>query len=119
MSDIGNRLKQFIDSQGFNNTEFGNKIGVKGGAVGEMIGGSRAIGGITLKKIGEEFPDLSLSWLFFGNGQMLLPKNEYGKVHKVEEPIKLYMPEDPGKAMLLRYLDDGDVKQKIRDILNL
>lgn len=118
MDTIGKRLKHLIESQGLNNTSFGEKFDIDNKSLSEITRDKRNLGIVLINRIIEQVPELNLNWLIQGKGTMYVGENvEYTKTPKVEEPIKLYLTDEPGKMMLLRYLDDGDVRQKIREIL--
>lgn len=117
MQTIGERLMYFIESQGGNLTTFSEKSSINYTSLSEITRNKRNIGGIVLKKIADVEPNLNLNWLFLGKGDMLLRKKENSDKH-ISEPNVNYNNPDPGKEMLLKYLDDDEIKEKIIQLLN-
>lgn len=117
MQTIGERLMYFIESQGGNLTTFSEKSSINYTSLSEITRNKRNIGGIVLKKIADVEPNLNLNWLFLGKGDMLLRKKENSDKH-ISEPNVNYNKSDPGKEMLLKYLDDEEIKEKIIQLLN-
>ena len=121
MNEAHERLTYYIKAQGFETKDFCAEFGFVYNAFTQILTGTRPLGRKIIDQLADALPKMSVDWLLYGRGEMELSnKNISNKnMSRVEEPVKLYLPDDPGKMMMMRYLDDDDVKQKIRDILNL
>jgi len=120
MTEAHERLTYYIKNQGFDLKGFCAQFGFVYNSFTQILSGTRPLGRKMIDQLAEALPNMSVDWMLYGRGQMdITNKNVSNKnVSNVEEPIKMYLPDDPGKMMVLRYLDDNDVKNKIRDILN-
>ena len=78
MSKIVSRLKEYIDSKGISISAFEKSIGMSNASFGRSLKTNGAIGTDKLEKILNEYPDINLSWLMTGQGEMLveLPNEE-------------------------------------------
>lgn len=66
-----NRLKQYIDAKGLTVAQVERILGMSNGALSKPIKNHTAIGSDKLENILAFCPDLSLTWLFTGKGEML------------------------------------------------
>jgi len=67
-TSVKERLIQFLKYIGLSQRQFERSIGVGNGYVTNMTG---TIGADKLLKIGVEYPQLNLTWLVLGEGEML------------------------------------------------
>lgn len=80
---IAERILYFLDSQNIKPSPFENKIGVSRGYFNKMVKRNADIGEGTILKIVEYCPQVNLSWLILGTGEML--KNEVQKAEGLPE----------------------------------
>lgn len=66
-----NRLKQYIDYKGLTVASIERTLGMANGTLAKPIRNHTAIGSDKLENILAFCPDLSLTWLFTGRGEML------------------------------------------------
>jgi len=66
----GHRLNQFIDSLGISKAEFSRETGLNYAHMFRIINGDGDPGFDTCSKISEAYPQLSLTWLITGIGEM-------------------------------------------------
>lgn len=66
------RVRMVKDHYCKTNIEFGNKIGVSGQRVGNMLNTGYSIGSKAIKQIIAAFPNINPNWLFDGTGEMFL-----------------------------------------------
>lgn len=66
-----NRLKQYIETKGMTIAFVEKTLGMSNGALSKPIKNHTAIGSDKLENILAFCPDLSLTWLFTGRGEML------------------------------------------------
>lgn len=65
------RLGSFIDYTGLSVRAFALKCGLKQNTLSNQLNGNRELSLVTIKSIATAFPELSLEWLFYGEGGML------------------------------------------------
>ncbi len=69
---VKERLIQFIEYKKVSAREFCRRCGVSSSFVSNI---GKSISGSYIDKISKQFPDLNLSWLLFGEGNMLTTPN--------------------------------------------
>lgn len=89
--DIVSRLKQYIDFRNLGSTQFADMCLIPRPTVSQLLNGrNKKISDEIISKIHFAFPDLSVSWLLFGEGTMVAdsqseisePKNhDNGEMH--------------------------------------
>lgn len=68
---IISRLKQFIESCALSNSQFADKAGIPRPTLSQLVNGrNKSINDLLLRKLHDSFPDLNISWLLFGLGNM-------------------------------------------------
>lgn len=76
------RLKTFIDSLGYSNSQFADKAGIPRPTLSQLVHGrNKSVSDTLLRKLYESFPSLNITWLLFGQGEMLNDSNI-----KISEP---------------------------------
>lgn len=66
------RLKHFLDSLNLSSSQFADKCGIPRPSVSQILTGrNKKISNIFINKVHEIFPELSINWLLFGEGDML------------------------------------------------
>lgn len=79
--NVAFRLKGFIDSQGLSSSQFADMCGIPRPSLSQLLTGrNKKISDILVGQIHKAFPDLSILWLLFGEGEMLIS-------HKVKDDI--------------------------------
>ncbi len=129
MSEAHERLTYYIKNQGFELKDFCAQYGFTYNSFTQILAGTRPLGRKILDQLIDALPNLSADWLLYGRGQMEIVdpvftnKNvNYGvqddnKMLVVTSPNTDYNNIDPGKKMLLSYLNDPDVQNMIRQIM--
>lgn len=73
--NVATRLKLFIDSVELTNSQFADKCGIPRPSLSQLLSGrNKKLSDVVVKQIHDQFPDLSVLWLMFGEGEMLVPK---------------------------------------------
>lgn len=69
------RLKHFLDSQGLSSSRFADACGIPRPSLSQLLNGrNRKISDVMVGQIHAAYPDLSVLWLLFGEGPMLMPE---------------------------------------------
>ncbi len=71
ITNISDRIKQFIDYKGFNMNNFSKSIGASNSYFNKVIKNRGSIGSDKLTKIFDAYPELNPAWLFSGEGEMV------------------------------------------------
>lgn len=67
------RLKLYIEKRGLMPSQFADAVGMPRSSFSQLLTGrNKSINDITIGKIHAAFPDLSITWLLFGEGDMLV-----------------------------------------------
>ncbi len=70
------RLKFYIETQGMLTSQFADAIGMPRSSFSQLLTGrNKSISNATIGKIHAAFPDLSIVWLLFGEGEMMNSTN--------------------------------------------
>ena len=108
-----NRVIQYIDNKGINNSLFEKKCGLSNGYLGTQLRRNADLGEGVLNKILDNCLDVSPEWLLTGRGEMLKSEGatEVIKTPRVEiiEPIKV-----EGRSLMPKVivLKDEDVEEE-------
>ncbi|MCM1110363.1 MAG: helix-turn-helix domain-containing protein [Clostridium sp.] len=71
--DIVSRIKQFLNLKGIAVTAFADTCGIPRPTVSQLLNGrNKKVSDELIRKIHDSYPDLSVMWLMFGEGQMLV-----------------------------------------------
>lgn len=72
--NVAIRLKGFIDSQGLSHSQFADNCGIPRPSLSQILSGrNKKISDVIIGQIHRSFPSLSVLWLLFGEGSMLVP----------------------------------------------
>lgn len=69
--NVAIRLKGFIDSQGLTSSQFADQCGIPRPSLSQLLSGrNKKISDVLVGQIHKAFPQLSVLWLLFGEGDM-------------------------------------------------
>lgn len=72
-SNVAIRLKDFIDSKGMSHSQFSDKCGIPRPSLSQILSGrNKKISNVIVGQIHKAFPELSVLWLMFGEGPMVV-----------------------------------------------
>ncbi len=104
------RLTAYLDHKKISKSEFGRRIGVSNAFVTSI---KKAISPEKLQRIREEFPDLSLDWLQFGTGDMILTApTVVGDQNNVNNGHDQHVSTDAGLVAALREAQAQNAKSQ-------
>jgi transcriptional regulator with XRE-family HTH domain len=96
--NVAIRLKGFIESEGLTNSQFADRAGIPRPSLSQLLTGrNKKISDVLVGQIHKAFPDLSVIWLLFGEGEMLV--SAPGKEEKDDDALNLFSDEE-------NFLDD-------------
>lgn len=105
-----NRIKEIRKANGLTQTDFGEKIGVKGNTITGYETGIRSPSDAIIVSICREF-GVNESWLRTGEGEMLLPKSRGQEIGEIVKAASQHDPEDAAKffTSLLGEMSDAEI----------
>lgn len=75
--NVAIRLKGFIQSQGLTNSQFADNCGIPRPSLSQLLGGrNKKISDVIVGQIHKAYPELSVLWLMFGEGKMMVDNRE-------------------------------------------
>lgn len=112
MSEIQNRLKQYLNVKGWTARDFERRTGLGNGTCSSINNNTRKT---TFDRISNSGVDLNISWLLTGKGEMLrdntpadyVPKTYPTGIHPTGHKIK-YFPDVDGYMGGVTFLDTAD-----------
>lgn len=117
MNTIGDRLKYVIEMQGDSVKKFCDSNGINYSGIINIINGERSLGVKILKQLKEVIPNLDANWLLFDES---IQKEDISK-YDIDNPVRIINENALGdqlvKQLLLKYLDDSDIQNRIKQIL--
>lgn len=70
-ANVAERLKNFIENKGLSYSQFADACGIPRPSLSQLLTGrNKKINDIMVRQIHNQFPDLSVVWLLFGEGPM-------------------------------------------------
>lgn len=91
---LASRLKLFIDNRGLSNSQFADQCGIPRPSLSQILSGrNKKVSDVLVGLIHAAFPDLSIVWLLFGEGDMLVSaansgsETENGQILRNENPV--------------------------------
>lgn len=111
----GKRLAYYIEKQGFTKKKFCNKFSISYNSFVQILTEKRPLGINVLDQMHFALPKLNVHWLLYGEGPEEVAENE---VHLLNEPVEMYITNnDAFEYMLLKYMDNEKIKNKIYEII--
>lgn len=91
--DLINRLKYYMDSIGAPISQFADNCGIPRPSMSQLLNGrNKRISDDVINKIHNAYPDLSILWLMFGEGEMMRVKNI--EISEPENDVNLVQTEN-------------------------
>lgn len=75
--NVAIRLKDFIEEMGLTNSQFADQCGIPRPSLSQILTGrNKKISDVIVGQIHHAFPNLSVLWLLFGEGSMIVPEEK-------------------------------------------
>lgn len=114
------RLKQYIESKGLTIAAVERKLGMSNGALAKPIKNGTSIGSDKLENILTICPDMSLTWLFTGHGDMLNTDNNTpvtdSNTAYIENKLLKKMLSEKEMTILKQAEEIGELKARIKEL---
>ena len=102
--NVAIRLKFFMDYSGISNSQFADSCGIPRPTVSQLLNGrNKKISDVLIGMIHRGYPELSIMWLLFGEGEMLVADNA---VSDIENGGESSPPEGSGSSINISAGDD-------------
>ena len=88
------KLKQFIEYLHKSESQFAKECGISAGQISKIMNKDSNLGGASLLKITQTFPELNIDWLFHNRGKMTYSESEE-TVHYAKEDWTEYQKSYP------------------------
>lgn len=111
----GKRLAHYVDKQGFTKKKFCEQFSFDYNNMVTIMAGKRSIGIKVLNQIHWALPKLNVHWLLYGEGPIELNTTAETIFNEPAEEYKLQ--KDAFEYMLLKYLDNNNIKNKIYELI--
>lgn len=87
--NVAIRLKGFIDEMGLTSSQFADQCGIPRPSLSQLLSGrNKKISDVLVGQIHSTFPDLSVLWLLFGEGDMLVSASSSNDGTKEDNPTE-------------------------------
>ena len=74
--DLVSRLKQYLNTRGISITQFADECDIPRPSASQLLAGrNKKVSDEIIGKIHYTYPELSVSWLMFGEGEMVIDNN--------------------------------------------
>lgn len=104
--NFADRLKLFLNFKGINSSSFADMCGIPRPSLSQILNGrNKKINDNVVRQIHERFPEVSVMWLLFGEGEMI--NTPAGVCEAVDESSAF--PVDPSGAMFADSFPAGEV----------
>lgn len=114
--NVAIRLKGFIDSQGLSHSQFSDRCGIPRPSLSQIISGrNKKVSDVIIAQIHKAFPQLSILWLLFGEGPMLLSSENSHMDARSDENIETSDQADESLNLNLKDSDSLDFDSSIFD----
>lgn len=79
-TNVAERLKVFIESMGLSSSQFADACGIPRPSLSQLLTGrNKKMSDVMVGQIHNMYPDLSVVWLLFGEGPMLISNSTFEK----------------------------------------
>lgn len=116
MDDVKSRLAAYLDAIGVNKSEFGRAIGVSSAYISSI---RKSIQPDKLDKISQAYPDLNITWLLTGEGNMTKAISQtVGEIHGNAKGVNVngtILFNDELKDTIDKFLDEIAAQRKITE----
>lgn len=86
--NVAIRLKGFIDSEGLIHSQFADRCGIPRPSLSQILSGrNKKISDVIVGQIHKAFPNLSVLWLLFGEGDMLANEQKSSPTAPIGEDL--------------------------------
>ena len=82
-NSVADRINEYLSVKGISRAQFADACGIPRPTVTQILSGrNKKIGNDTISAIHSSYPDISISWLLFGEGKQFAEELNCTKVHE-------------------------------------
>jgi len=119
MKTVGERIKYLIDKQGVSLRQFCKNNDILYTGMSSIISNDREIGMKVLHQLKKAIPEMDTEWLLFGT-ERIENISKYSNIEipllEVDKSNKIHPTWEQVEQMVLQYLEEDRVQDKIRKI---
>ncbi|MCH5234325.1 MAG: helix-turn-helix transcriptional regulator [Muribaculaceae bacterium] len=116
---VAARLKALIEALGLSDSQFADKCEISRSTLSLILSGkNKKISDVMLAQIHEAFPEVSILWILFGEGDKFKTVESLQKVAPVYHENSLFQDNPPGNEEQLNLVSLKQLQNIIQDIVN-
>ena len=116
---IALRIKSLIESLGLSDSQFADKCGISRSTLSLILSGkNKKISDIMLSQIHEAFPQVSILWLLFGEGEKFKIEKEEGLGSNSIHENFINQADSTGKDEELNLVNVKQLENIVQDVVN-
>lgn len=113
------RLKHFMEFAGLSNSQFADSCGIPRPTLSQLLSGrNKKLSDQIIRPIHEKFPELSIVWLMFGEGDMLTDDSSVSKTDSEKEKKSLKDPMKPHNSNTSTPLNESNGEARTTPYFN-
>lgn len=113
------RLKSLIEALGLSDSQFADRCGISRSTLSLLLSGkNKKISDIMLSQIHDAFPNVSIMWLLFGEGEKFELKETGQKEQKNKDEISLFPDNDQDGDGELNLVNAKQLENIIQEVVN-
>lgn len=116
---VASRIKSIISALNLSDSQFADSCGISRPTLSLLLSGkNKKISDVMISQIHEAFPQISILWLLFGEGEMLKSDNHpVGNDINFDENQK-FVGKDPEEEEQLNLVNVKQLENIIKDVIN-
>ena len=121
-SPIATRLKSLIDALGLSDSQFADRCGISRPTLSLLLSGkNKKVSDVFLSQVHDAFPQISILWLLFGEGEKFKKENELNKIeltHENPHENSLFPDSDKENDEQLNLVNVNQLENIIQNVVN-
>ena len=101
------RIYQIMQSEKMTQREFAQALGISPSSLSSIFNGHTSPTNYTVQAIHRQFPDISIAWLMFGEGEMMVSAADTSADGAIDKAAKADQPESSERAPEATSSPDG------------
>lgn len=116
---VATRLKSLISSLGLSDSQFADKSSISRPTLSLLLSGkNKKISDVMLTQIHEAFPEVSILWLLFGEGEMFKKETEETSAPKKEDENPIFQDNYKDNSKESNLVSLKQIENVIQNVIN-
>lgn len=116
---VASRLKSLISSLGLSDSQFADKSSISRPTLSLLLSGkNKKISDVMLTQIHEAFPEVSILWLLFGEGEMFKKETEETPTPKKEDENPIFQDNYKDNSKESNLVSLKQIENVIQNVIN-